>query len=60
MSGSNEPHGPSQVKCRECICGIETNDEIWCAVLKRVPSREEVKRCRRFCPKVILEDSSGD
>ena len=58
MSGSYRPEGSSQVKCIECICGIENGRGIWCAVLKKIPSSKEVKRCRRFCPKVILEDAA--
>lgn len=60
MSGSDELHRPALVKCRQCICGIETDDDIWCAVLKRIPSRKDAKRCRRFCPRALLEETPGD
>ncbi|RKY12785.1 MAG: hypothetical protein DRP65_00250 [Planctomycetota bacterium] len=59
MSGSYRPESPYPAKCKECICGIENDRGIWCAVLKKIPSSREVKQCRRFCPKVILEDPAG-
>jgi hypothetical protein len=56
MSGSYRPEGSFPAKCTECVCGIENGRGIWCAILKRIPSPKEVKRCRRFCPRVILYD----
>jgi len=40
----------------ECLCGIQNDRGTWCAVLKKIPTTKEVKRCRRFCPKAILDD----
>ena len=63
MSGSYRPEGSYQLKCTECICGIENGRGIWCARLKRIPTPGEVKRCRNFCPREILDEvgkSPGD
>ena len=57
MASSYRPDRPRPAKCRECICGIENDRGIWCATLKRIPTVRQVKRCRRFCPKAILEDA---
>ena len=43
-------------KCMQCICGIENDRGIWCARLKKIPASKEVKRCRQFCPKEILNE----
>jgi len=60
MAGSYRPEGAFPVKCRECICGIQNDRGIWCARLKKIPSPKEVKRCRTFCPKVILDDPNTE
>jgi len=59
MAGSHDSHSHRPANCRECICGIENDRGIWCAKLKRIPSRRQVKRCRHFCPKVILDGESN-
>jgi hypothetical protein len=56
MSGGYAPPRPRPAKCAQCICGIENDRGIWCARLKKIPTPAEVKRCRRFCPKAILEN----
>ena len=56
MAGSYRPGDSGPRKCRECICGIENDRGIWCAKLKRIPAPREVKRCRHFCPKALLDD----
>jgi hypothetical protein len=43
-------------KCMRCICGIENDRGIWCARLKRISGESEVRKCRRFCSKEILDD----
>jgi len=58
MAGSYKSEDPYPAKCEGCICGIENGRGIWCAVLKKIPSSKEVKQCRRFCPKSILEDGT--
>jgi hypothetical protein len=55
MAGSHRPGNRFPKKCSECLCGIENTRGIWCARLKKIPTEREVKRCRRFCPKSILE-----
>jgi len=60
MAGSYKLEGAFPGKCKECICGIENGGGIWCAILKKIPTPREVKRCRHFCPKVILENLEPD
>ena len=55
MAGGYKPERFYPGKCMECICGIE-NKGIWCVRLRKIPTPREVKRCRKFCPKVILDD----
>jgi hypothetical protein len=57
MTGSHPQGVPCPAKCRQCICGIQDDRGIWCARLKKIPTPWEVKRCRRFCPKAILNDN---
>ena len=56
MPGSYQPDRPQPRKCQQCICGIQNDRGIWCAKLKHIPTRREVKRCRHFCPKALLDD----
>jgi len=56
MADSYKPGRFYPAKCMECICGIENDRGIWCVRLKKIPTPREVKRCRKFCPKVILDD----
>jgi len=56
MAGSYKSNDSGHRKCKECICGIQNDRGIWCARLKKIPSFREVKRCRHFCPKVILDE----
>jgi len=56
MAGSYRPEKAGSAKCRECICGIENDRGIWCARFKKIPGVREVKRCRHFCPKAILNN----
>jgi len=56
MAGSHGPEQTKHGKCMECLCGIQNDRGTWCVVLKRIPTTKEVKRCRRFCPKAILDD----
>ena len=44
----------------DCICGIENGRGIWCVRLKKIPTHREVKLCRKFCPKIILDDVIGE
>jgi hypothetical protein len=55
MAGSYQNDRQFPAKCRECICGIENGRGIWCARLKKIPNEREVRRCRHFCPRAILE-----
>jgi len=55
MTGSHLQVRLAPVKCRECICGIQQNSGIWCALMKKTPSAREVELCRSFCPKAILD-----
>jgi len=55
MAGSYRPEHHRPRKCSDCICGIENDRGIWCVRLKKIPSEREVRQCRRFCPKVILD-----
>ena len=37
------------MKCFDCICGIRnTNQKMWCAKYKRIPTREMVEKCKHF------------
>ena len=56
MTDSYKPDRFYPGRCIECICGIENDRGIWCVRLRKIPSPKEVKRCRKFCPKVILDD----
>jgi len=60
MAGGYHPNRPLPGKCMECICGIENDRGIWCVRLKKIPTPTEVRRCRKFCPKVILDDVGID
>jgi len=55
MAESYKPDHPYSTKCAECICGIENGRGIWCVRLKKIPTRTEIRRCSKFCPRVIIE-----
>ncbi len=55
MTGSHLQVRLAPVKCRECLCAIQQDTGIWCALMKKTPSPREVELCRRFCPKAILD-----
>ena len=55
MAGSYKPERSHAGKCMECICGIENDRGIWCVRLKKIPTPGEVRRCRKFCHKEILD-----
>ena len=60
MAGSYRNEHQFSVKCRECICGIENGRGIWCARLKKIPNDHEVRRCRHFCPRALLDGIGYD
>lgn len=39
------------LKCLGCVCGIENQDGIWCARLKKVPTSKQTGDCRSFAPR---------
>ena len=57
MTGSHPSPCSQAPRCQECLCGIENDHGIWCAHLKRIPRPREVRRCRHFCPEVILNET---
>jgi hypothetical protein len=45
----------SNMKCLDCICGIESPEGIWCIKLKMIPDRKAVKKCRNYLPRALIE-----
>jgi hypothetical protein len=60
MAGSYRPESPRSGECRDCICGIENDEGIWCLKLKKIPSPGEVESCRHFYSKTMLRKKEVD
>jgi hypothetical protein len=53
-------HGPRNnhiynMKCLDCICGIETPDGVWCVRFKCIPDRKTARKCRNFLSRSLIE-----
>ena len=53
-------NGGTGMKCLDCVCGIETEDGIWCVRFKGVPSKDMANKCQNFLPRGICESHSSE
>jgi hypothetical protein len=42
------------MKCWDCLCGIESPDGIWCIRFKGIPTKAMAERCREYVNRRVV------